>query len=91
MDPMLIAVGSVLIASVLGSLHCAGMCGGLMLFAIGSDGQTSKRTKARLQAGYHGGRMLTYTILGVVAGSIGAALDLTGGFVGVQRVAAVLA
>jgi sulfite exporter TauE/SafE len=91
MDPMLIAVGSVLLASVLGSLHCAGMCGGLMLFAIGADGQANARTKARLQLGYHGGRMITYMILGVVAGSIGAALDLTGGFVGVQRIAAVLA
>ncbi|MCA9304703.1 MAG: sulfite exporter TauE/SafE family protein [Phycisphaerales bacterium] len=91
MDPMLVAVGSVLVASLLGSLHCAGMCGGLMLFAIGADGQTDAKTKARLQMGYHGGRMVTYTILGVIAGSIGAALDFTGGFVGVSRAAAVLA
>ncbi len=91
MDPMLVAVGSVLGASVIGSLHCAGMCGGLMLFAIGADGDLRPRTKAKLQLGYHGGRMVTYTILGVVAGSVGAALDLTGGFVGVQRTAAILA
>ncbi|MBL4592015.1 MAG: sulfite exporter TauE/SafE family protein [Phycisphaerales bacterium] len=91
MDPMLVAVGGVLGASVLGSLHCAGMCGGLMLFAIGADGNISARTKAKLQFGYHGGRMVTYSILGVVAGSIGAALDFTGGYVGVQRIAAVIA
>jgi len=91
MDPMLVAVGSVLAASLLGSLHCAGMCGGLMLFAIGADGQTNAKAKARLQMGYHGGRMVTYTILGVIAGSIGAALDFTGSFVGLSRAAAILA
>jgi len=88
---MVVAIGSVLLASLLGSLHCAGMCGGLMLFAIGADGQSDTSSKARLQMGYHGGRMVTYTILGVVAGSIGAALDFTGGFVGISRTAAVLA
>jgi hypothetical protein len=91
MDPMIAAVGSVLVASLLGSLHCAGMCGGLMLFAIGAEKQADTMSRAKLQLGYHGGRMLTYTILGVIAGSIGAALDFTGGFVGITRAAAVLA
>ncbi len=91
MDPMFVAIGTVLSASLVGSLHCAGMCGGLMLFAVGADGNTNARTKAKLQVAYHGGRMVTYAALGIAAGWIGAALDFSGGFVGVQRTAAVLA
>lgn len=86
--PLIIAVFS---ASVLGSLHCAGMCGGLMFFALGSDQDTSKHARIRLQLAYHGGRLITYTILGIAAGAIGQAIDFGGGFVGVQRAAAIFA
>ena len=86
--PLIIAVFS---ASVLGSLHCAGMCGGLMFFALGSEQDTTKRARIRLQIAYHGGRLITYTILGIAAGAIGQAIDFGGGFVGVQRAAAVFA
>jgi uncharacterized protein len=86
--PLIIAVFS---ASVLGSLHCAGMCGGLMFFALGSDKDTSKNARIRLQIAYHGGRLITYTILGIAAGAIGQAIDFGGGFVGVQRAAAIFA
>ena len=60
-------VVTVFTMSVLGSLHCAGMCGGLMFFALGSDqsddedGTTRKHSKIRLQFAYHGGRLVTYT------------------------------
>ncbi|MDF1808133.1 MAG: sulfite exporter TauE/SafE family protein [Phycisphaerales bacterium] len=88
MLPLIIAVLS---ASVLGSLHCAGMCGGLMFFALGSDEDRTKSARFRLQCAYHGGRLITYTMLGVIAGLIGQAVDFSGGFVGVQRAAAILA
>ena len=88
MLPLIIAVLS---ASVLGSLHCAGMCGGLMFFALGSDQERTKRARIRLQFAYHGGRLFTYTILGVVAGAIGQAVDFGGNYVGVQRAAAIFA
>lgn len=88
MFPLMIAVLS---ASLLGSLHCAGMCGGLMFFALGSDGETSRAGRARLQAAYHGGRMLTYTLLGVGAGALGQAIDFGGSYLGLQRAAALFA
>lgn len=109
MDPMFVLIGTVLSASLVGSLHCAGMCGGLMLFALGAgDGletevdengnasvkskrSKSKHTKLKLQSAYHGGRLVTYTLLGVVAGTLGQALDFGGSFVGFQRSATVLA
>jgi sulfite exporter TauE/SafE len=65
---------TVLVASVLGSVHCAGMCGGLVLFAVGADGKLRKH--AKLHIAYHAGRGLAYTALGVAAGAIGAAADI---------------
>ena len=91
-DPILILIGTVLTASLVGSLHCAGMCGGLMLFALGADVKDqTKHAKLKLQSAYHGGRLATYTLLGVIAGAIGQALDFGGSFVGLQRAAAIFA
>jgi len=92
-DPnMLVLIGTVLTASLVGSLHCAGMCGGLMLFALGADANDqSKHSKLKLQSAYHGGRLATYTLLGVMAGAIGQALDFGGSFIGFQRAAAIFA
>ncbi len=88
MLPLMIAVLS---ASLLGSLHCAGMCGGLMFFAIGSDQENTKGTRTRLQCAYHGGRMITYTLLGIIAGTIGQAVNFGGSYLGLQRTAAIFA
>ncbi len=52
----------VLMASLMGSWHCAAMCGGLM----GALGPTPA---ARVS--YHFGRLLGYLVLGVLAGGIG--------------------
>jgi hypothetical protein len=88
-------IGAVLIASMIGSTHCAGMCGGLMLFALEpgapAAGAAARRFHARLQALYHGGRGVSYTLLGVAAGWVGAVVDLGGRMAGVQRSAAMLA
>jgi uncharacterized protein len=81
---------AVFLASLLGSLHCAGMCGGLMAFAVGLGGG-AKGDRGFLHVAYHGGRLATYTLLGVLAGFMGAAVDLGGGLVGVQRAAAAFA
>lgn len=91
MDTMYPLIIAVLSASVLGSMHCAGMCGGLMFFALGSDQDRTKKARVRLQAAYHGGRLITYTLLGIAAGGIGQAIDFGGGFVGIQRAAAIFA
>ena len=88
MLPLMIAVLS---ASLLGSLHCAGMCGGLMFFALGSDQEQPKGSRTKLQCAYHGGRMLTYTLLGIIAGTIGQAIDFGGSYLGLQRSAAIFA
>lgn len=94
MDPHWALISGVLAASLLGSPHCAGMCGGLMLFALGAGGDGEGRTPARgraLQVAYHGGRLVSYLGLGAVAGAVGAAIDFGGEFAGVQRAAAAVA
>lgn len=83
-------VAAVFVASLLGSLHCAGMCGGFLAFAVGA-GSEQPVSRWRLQAAYHLGRLTTYTILGAVAGALGAAIDLGASAVGLQRAAAALA
>ncbi len=82
---------TVLFASLVGSLHCVGMCGAFVAFAVGTSGQDSIPNKILLSAAYNGGRFVTYLILGAAAGALGAALDLGGTYVGVQRFAAVIA
>lgn len=88
-------ISGVLVASLLGSPHCAGMCGGLMLFALSADGNTDGDgtgvRRRSLQAAYHGGRLVSYLALGAGAGAVGAAIDFGGEFAGVQRAAAFVA
>jgi sulfite exporter TauE/SafE len=78
---------AVFLASLLGSLHCAGMCGAFVAFAVGS-GRDGAAGTARTLTAYHLGRLTTYVLLGVAAGALGAAIDLGGEFVGVRRAAA---
>lgn len=81
---------TVLTASLLGSLHCAGMCGAFVAFAV-TGGTADRSFQARLHAAYNVGRLVVYLALGATAGAIGAAVDLTGALVGVQRGAAAVA
>jgi sulfite exporter TauE/SafE len=72
---------------VVGSAHCAGMCGPLVLTIAGGLGRSS--TGARLQhaLSYHGGRVIVYLVLGLSAGLLGETLS----FLGLGRALAVLA
>jgi uncharacterized protein len=82
---------AVLAASLFGSLHCAGMCGALVAFAVGGTEVDSLPARVVLQVAYHSGRLVTYALLGAVCGLLGAALDLGGSMVGLHRAATVLA
>jgi sulfite exporter TauE/SafE len=65
-----------LVAGLLGSTHCIGMCGG---FAVAL---AASRQHIAL---YHTGRVLGYAVLGALAGALGYALDLGGAVLGVPR------
>lgn len=76
-------------AGALGSVHCVGMCGGLI--AVASDGASGARQRLAVQLGYQGARLASYLTLGIVAGTLGHALDLAGQAAGLGKTAAVLA
>lgn len=82
---------AILVASLFGSLHCAGMCGPLVAFAVGGADIRSNSVRVLLHAMYHGGRLVSYASIGGVCGLLGAALDLGGAMAGLHRVASLLA
>lgn len=84
---MLALTIAIFTASLLGSLHCAGMCGAFVAFAVGTE--QNRRLHALLHAAYNGGRLVTYCILGAIAGLLGSALDLGGSLIGLQHAAAI--
>lgn len=67
---------------VVSSLHCVQMCGPIVI----SIGMNSTN---RGQFAYHAGRLLTYSLLGAVAGAAGTAIELAGKLMGVERIAMV--
>jgi uncharacterized protein len=80
----------VLAASLVGSLHCAGMCGGFTAFYAGADAGSGRR-RLLAHAAYNLGRLTTYLGLGAAAGAVGSAVDLAGKAAGIGRVAGALA
>jgi uncharacterized protein len=76
-------------AGALGSLHCVGMCGGLI--AVASEGSCGTRQRLSVQLVYQTGRLASYLGLGVVAGTLGSALDLAGHAAGIGKAAAIVA
>lgn len=80
---------TVFVASLLGSMHCIGMCGGFVAFYAGSEGARSPQIGAHLA--YNLGRLVTYVALGLGAGALGAAVNLAGSVSGIRDVAAVVA
>jgi sulfite exporter TauE/SafE len=81
---------TVFAASLVGSLHCVGMCGPFVAFYSGADSSAGARRLLGHTA-YSGGRLLIYAVFGLAAGAVGAALDVAGSLAGVQRIAAILA
>ena len=91
---MWILVGAVVTASVLGSMHCVGMCGPLAIWASGAADSSPGGNRfapgkiLTTTALYHFGRLLTYALAGLLAGLIGELTDFGGEVLGVQLAAA---
>lgn len=78
----------ILIASLAGSVHCAGMCGPFVCVYAGLNGGPGR---GAAHAAYHAGRLVSYAVLGAIAGSLGLAANRLGLLVGVSRGAAFVA
>lgn len=85
---MWLLAGAVLSASLLGSMHCVGMCGPLAIWATGGGEKHDRRRMWAASGMYHVGRLLTYAAVGAVAGGIGSLVDFGGAALGVQLLAA---
>jgi len=83
-------LAGVLVASLVGSIHCAAMCGGFVCAYAGTGGPRGLRGFPA-HVSYNGGRLVSYVALGAAAGAIGARVDDLGRLTGIGRAAAVLA
>jgi uncharacterized protein len=83
-------VTSVFLAALIGSVHCAAMCGSFACLASGGDASRGAGV-LRGSVAYNGGRLLSYALLGVLAGAAGAGLDRAGAVAGLTRPAAIVA
>ena len=73
---------AIMAASLLGSLHCVGMCGPFALWATGQSRSFYVITS------YHLGRLSTYLSAGLISGVIGSTVTIGGEFAGLQSLAA---
>lgn len=104
---MIGTAAGVLAASLVGSVHCASMCGGFVCFYTGSGNGAGggaelpgidrrgthgqQSTMLHAHALYNVGRLISYLGLGAAAGLIGSHVTSLGLLVGIQQTAAVLA
>jgi sulfite exporter TauE/SafE/plastocyanin domain-containing protein/copper chaperone CopZ len=65
------------VVGMLTSIHCVGMCGGIMLSQSISKDSTSKFESLRPAVLYNTGRIVAYTIIGSIVGALGSVLALS--------------
>lgn len=65
------------IVGALTSIHCIGMCGGIMLSQSITKDSKSKFDSIKPALLYNLGRVISYTILGAVVGALGSVLSLS--------------
>jgi sulfite exporter TauE/SafE len=79
--------GAVFLTGLLGGVHCAGMCGGIVAALAGQGGGR----RLSLHLAYNGGRVLSYALAGALAGAAGSLGLLLEGLLPVQLALYVLA
>jgi sulfite exporter TauE/SafE/plastocyanin domain-containing protein/copper chaperone CopZ len=69
------------IVGILTSIHCVGMCGGIMLSQTVNKGEPANSKLQAISPAllYNTGRVISYTILGGIIGALGSVLSLTTG------------
>lgn len=77
---------AVLSASLIGSAHCVGMCGPFAIMVLNDEDSNTRRAVS--MSWYHFGRVITYMLIGSVAGLAGSWLDQGTSLIGWQQSAA---
>ncbi|MFT8313043.1 MAG: sulfite exporter TauE/SafE family protein [Clostridium sp.] len=65
------------IVGILTSIHCVGMCGGIMLSQSINKDSKSRFDSIKPAILYNAGRILSYTLIGGVVGALGSVLSLS--------------
>ncbi|WP_394871041.1 urease accessory protein UreH domain-containing protein [Clostridium butyricum] len=70
------------IIGILTSIHCVGMCGGIMLSQSLSENSILDRNRSKLKTLmpsilYNAGRVISYTLIGGIVGALGSVLSLS--------------
>ncbi|MBL9085877.1 MAG: sulfite exporter TauE/SafE family protein [Planctomycetia bacterium] len=86
-DPALLS--ALVTAGFVGSLHCAGMCGGFALALDRGDRRFLPRTGTQLA--FLGGKATTYVVLGALVGALGATFVRASGVAAARAVLSVVA
>ena len=79
------SLAAIFIASIIGSPHCVGMCGGFV--ALYSSQASANRITHTL---YHGARLCAYLALGVAAGLLGSGINSSSQLIGIQNASSLL-
>lgn len=79
--PMELTFAAAILVGLLGSSHCIGMCGGIVsAFSMGLADDLSAAPKSLFlyQLAYNSGRICSYVLVGLLAGTLGAGLAKLG-------------
>ena len=64
-----VILGAALLTGLLGGVHCAGMCGGIVSALVGQSARNAR--PGLLHLAYNGGRIFSYALAGAIAGTVG--------------------
>ena len=74
MSELVPILSAALLAGLLGSAHCLGMCAGISgLFGVSAEVRSLRR-QVPMAIAYNSGRVLTYALLGIIVATFGGAL-----------------
>ncbi len=73
------------------SLHCVSMCGPIVLSYSLPLGSKRFSSQAAAHISYNIGRIITYALLGAIAGLFGSSVSFVGEIAGIENVAAIVA
>ena len=74
MNELVPVLTAALLAGLLGSAHCLGMCAGISgLFGVTAEIRTLRR-QLPMAIAYNAGRIMTYALLGIIVATFGSAL-----------------
>ena len=72
-----VSFGALFVIGLFSSLHCVGMCGGIMLSQSITINNNSKFENLKPSLLYNLGRLISYTILGGIVGGLGSIFSLS--------------